>query len=39
MQVEPMASGEMLDVVFKCWPYECGKEVTELLDLLLVQSW
>ena len=33
-QVEGVAGEEMLDGVFKSWPYQCGKEATELLDLL-----
>ena len=38
MQVEEVAGEEMLDGVFKSWPYQCGKEATELLDLLLVHG-
>ena len=38
MQVEDVAGEEVLDGVFKSWPYECGKEATELLDLLLVHG-
>ena len=38
MQVEEVAREEMLDGVFKSWPCQCGKEATELLDLLLVHG-
>ena len=38
MQIEGMASEEMVDVVLKSWPYDCGKEAGELLDLLPVHG-
>ena len=37
-QVEEVTGEEVLDGVFKSWPYQCGKEATELLDLLLVHG-
>ena len=38
MQVEEVAGEEMLDGVCKSRPCQCGKEATELLDLLLVHG-
>ena len=35
MQVEEVAGEEMLDGVFKSWPYQCGKEATELWTCFL----